>query len=166
MPPKGAPKGKRPKSGKGKKEPVEDPVVTAIRKVNDEINAQNAELRDSVAYYRAKLHAVVAHVIDCNVDNYKPAKGIDLVDVPESDVMSMITSITHHPGSMAHTYETRIEELETRVTQLNVELARLLKLKLKVENGLKDMEEMYTVEDLRVQGKRLWYDCCEYPYSS
>ena len=57
--------------------------------------------------------------------------------------------------------QVRLEELETRITQLNGELAKLLRLKLKVEAGLRDMERMGSVEDLKVQGKRLWYDCCK-----
>ena len=164
---KGAPqgKGKRPKSGKGKKEEVEDPAIVTLRKITEDLQAQNHELKETTTYYRDKLHAIVSLIIDCNVDNYKPEKGIALVDVPESDVIGMITGLTNHPGSMLKNYEIRLEELETRVTQLNIELARLIKLKAKMETGLKEMESMYTVEELRVQGKRLWYDACKSVYA-
>ncbi|RUS76107.1 hypothetical protein EGW08_016138 [Elysia chlorotica] len=158
---KGAPRGKRPPSGKkGKKEDVEDALILQLKKSNEELKDQNTVLKDSVAYYRDKLHAVVQHVLDVNVDDYKPEKGICLVDVPETDVKSMITNLTVMPGSSLHSYEVRLEELETRITQLSGELAKLVRLKLKVEAGLRDMESMRSVEDLKVQGKRLWYDCC------
>lgn len=158
---KGAPRGKRPPSGKkGKKEDVEDAFILQLKKSNEELKDQNSVLKDSVAYYRDKLHAVVQHVIEVNVDDYKPEKGICLVDVPEADVKSMITNLTIMPGSSLHSYEVRLEELETRITQLNGELAKLLRLKLKLEGGLHDMERMASVEDLKVQGKRLWYDSC------
>ncbi|GFN97747.1 hypothetical protein PoB_002425300 [Plakobranchus ocellatus] len=158
---KGAPKGKRPPSGKkGKKEDVEDALILELKKSNEEFKEQNLVLKDSVTYYRDKLHSVVQHVLDVNVDNYKPEKGICLVDVPEADVKSMITNLTIMPGSSLHSYEVRLEELETRITQLNEELAKLLRLKLKVESGLHEMERMSSLEDLKVQGKRLWYDCC------
>ncbi|GFS11606.1 hypothetical protein ElyMa_003090700 [Elysia marginata] len=160
---KGAPRGKRPPSGKkGKKEDVEDAFILQLKKSNEELKEQNSVLKDSVAYYRDKLHAVVQHVLDVNVDGYKPEKGICLVDVPETDVKSMITNLTIMPGSSLHSYEVRLEELETRITQLNGELAKLLRLKLKLEAGLRDMDGMTSVEDLKVQGKRLWYDCCKY----
>ena len=103
---KGAPRGKRPPSGKkGKKEDVEDALIIQLKKSNEEFKSENSALKDSVAYYRDKLHAVVQHVLDVNVDDYKPEKGICLVDVPETDVKSMITNLTVMPGSSLHTYE-------------------------------------------------------------
>ena len=73
----------------------------------------------------------------------------------------LILSIPYTVPLIIHGLQVRLEELETRITQLNGELAKLLRLKLKVESGLRDMEQMSSVEDLRVQGKRLWYDCCK-----
>ncbi|XP_059162385.1 uncharacterized protein LOC131945793 [Physella acuta] len=160
---KGAPnvKSKRPVSGKkGKKEEVEDPMIAILRKLNDDLHAENSSLKESSSLYHDKLQSIIQHVIDINVDNFKPEEGTDIIDLPLVDITRMITNLTITSGSSLRSYEVRLEELETRVTQLNGELAKLLKLKLKVENGLKDMELMYKVEDLRVQAKRLWYDCC------
>lgn len=162
---KGAPKGKRVGSGKKGKKEVDDPILTSLVRSNEELKEKNAELQESVTYYRDKLHAIVQHVIDVNVDEYKPVKGILFVDIPESDVTTMITNLTITPGSSLRAYEVRLEELETRITQISCELAKLLKLKLKSENGLREMEGLYTAEELKVQAKRLWYDSCKSYFS-
>ncbi|KAH9518369.1 hypothetical protein Btru_016547 [Bulinus truncatus] len=158
---KGALKGKRTPSGKkGKKEEIEDPIITFLKKTAEDLREENATLKSSLSTYSEKLKSITQQVIDVNFDNYKPPPDIDLIDIPLSDISTIITNLTITPGNKLHSYELQLEELETRVTQLNNELAKLIKLKIKLENGLKDMERMYAVEDLKVQAKRLWYDCC------
>ncbi|CAL1533207.1 unnamed protein product [Lymnaea stagnalis] len=157
---KGAPKSKRPTSGKkGKKEEIEDPIIAFLKRAADELREENTSLKESAASYHDKLHDVIQHVLAVNVDNYKLPEGCNLVDIPVPDIATMLSNLTVS-GTSLHSYELRLEELETRITQLNNELAKLLKLKLKIENELKDMERMYSVEDLKVQAKRMWYDCC------
>uniref|UniRef100_A0A2C9LA31 Death domain-containing protein n=1 Tax=Biomphalaria glabrata TaxID=6526 RepID=A0A2C9LA31_BIOGL len=158
---KSAPKGKRSPSGKkGKKEEIEDPIITFLKKTTEDLREENATLKASLSTYQEKLQVITQQIIDVNFDNYKAPQDIALVDIPLADILTIITNLTITPGNKLHSYELQIEELETRVTQLNSELAKLIKLKLKLENGLKDMDRMYTVEDLKVQAKRLWYDCC------
>lgn len=159
---KSAPKGKRSPSGKkGKKEEIEDPIITFLKKTTEDLREENATLKASLSTYQEKLQVITQQIIDVNFDNYKAPQDIALVDIPLADILTIITNLTITPGNKLHSYELQIEELETRVTQLNSELAKLIKLKLKLENGLKDMDRMYTVEDLKVQAKRLWYDCCK-----
>ncbi|KAK0058464.1 nuclear distribution protein nudE-like 1 [Biomphalaria pfeifferi] len=158
---KSAPKGKRSPSGKkGKKEEIEDPIITFLKKTTEDLREENATLKASLSTYQEKLQVITQQIIDVNFDNYKAPQDIALVDIPLADILTIITNLTITPSNKLHSYELQIEELETRVTQLNSELAKLIKLKLKLENELKDMDRMYTVEDLKVQAKRLWYDCC------
>lgn len=146
---------------RGNKEEPEDPAFAQLRMLNEDLQKENSSLKETTAHYHQKLQAIIQHVLDINVDNYKPGEGLSLVDIPESDITTLVTNLTIAPSSCVHGFEVRLEELETRLTHMNIELAKLLKLKLKIEKGLKDMEKMYTVEDLKVNAKRMWYDSCK-----
>ncbi|CAG5131322.1 unnamed protein product [Candidula unifasciata] len=153
-------KGKRQDSEKKvvKQEETEDPVITELKATNESLKSQNEALQETVNHYHNKLHAVIQHILNNNLDNYEPAADTSLINIPESDVTRLITSLNIAATSMFQLYQGRLEHLQEQLAQLNSELVKVLALKVNTERGLHNMQKLGTVDDLKVAAKRLWYN--------
>ena len=54
--------------------------------------------------------------------------------------------------------ETRVEELETRITHLNMELSKMLELRINLENGLEDIQNCDNLFDAQNRARFLLYE--------
>ena len=135
----------------------------------EELIKANAELSLDVEKLSAenqRLKAILSAVIDKFVENSK-IKGVvvppevDNPDLSEIPVESMV-DVTERLTAESHkssTLEFRMEELETRVTHLNMELAKMVRLRIGLENGLDDMmDSCHTVDAFQAHTRDLLTD--------
>lgn len=131
----------------------------------EELKKVNADLYREIEVLTAEnqvLKATVSAVIDKLIENAK-IKGVDITneiynpnvsEIPTDSIVDL-TEKTTKEQPRSHTMEGRVEELETRITHLNMELAKLLRTKINIENGLDEVIEMDDLNTAKVKAKEL-----------
>lgn len=137
------------------KGPSKDELLQANSDLCREVEALNEE--------NQLLKNTVTAVIDKLIENAK-IKGIkiprdienpNVTEIPADSLVSLTEKMTAE-SHKSNTVEYRVEELETRITHLNTELAKLLRTRVNVENGLDEMlNDCDNVEDIKVKAKEL-----------
>ncbi|ESO92040.1 hypothetical protein LOTGIDRAFT_233305 [Lottia gigantea] len=148
---------RRPESAK----PLQKPKIS---RKEEELTKENQRLKVTIDYMqdentklKEKLEKIADRLIN-NVDkseyNFKVYKSLSDISVEEFTAMiSDITSKKEKKGE--HYLESRIEEVETRLTQMSGEFAKLIQLKMRLENGLEDIENCYCIETTRQKARSL-----------
>ena len=138
----------------------------------EELKKVNAELYREIEVLTAEnqvLKATVSAVIDKLIENAK-IKGVDIAkeiynpnvsEIPTESIVDL-TEKTTAEQPRSHTMEGRVEELETRITHLNMELAKLLRTRINIENGLDELIEKDDLSAAKVKAKELKMEISEY----
>lgn len=90
-------------------------------------------------------------------------KDKSLGDVSVDSLIRLINSLTYEQvlqkkKSVKGSVESRIEELETRITQMNMNLANLLQSKLTLEHGLEDIQQCSHLDDAKHKARFLLFE--------
>ena len=139
----------------------------------EELIKANAELCREVELLNEEnqlLKSTVSSVIDKLIENAK-IKGIKIpreVENPNvteisSDTLVALTEKMTAESRKNDTMEYRVEELETRITHLNTELAKLLRTRVNVENGLDEiLNDCDNVDEIKVKANDLIREISKY----
>ena len=140
----------------------------------EELKKANEDLYKDVEKLNGEnqiLKSTITSLIDKLIENSK-VKGVDIpeelytadvCEIPSNTLVDLTEQLTaEEPKS--HTVEGRIEELETRITHLNMELAKLLRTRLNVENGLDDLLESSNFETAKLKAKELIVEISKYGF--
>ncbi|KAL3873443.1 hypothetical protein ACJMK2_036559 [Sinanodonta woodiana] len=134
----------------------------------EELLKNIADLQQSVenlSEENQELKATVQALIDKFIENGK-IKGVripkeiinpDVSEIPRDSLVNLAEMLTAE-SHKSNTMEGRVEELETRITHLNMELAKLLHTRLALENGLEELCECSTLNGARAKAKQLIYE--------
>jgi len=156
----------RSSSQKGK---VKDkgPSKQEISQVNEELSLEVEQLTAE----NQLLKSILGIVIDKLVENAR-IKGVNVpvevenahvTEIPLDSLVAFTEHLTAEPPK-TNSMEFRVEELETRVTHLNTELAKLLRTRLYVENGLGEIldDQDYNVEKIKLKARDLLRELSKY----
>ncbi|XP_060570587.1 uncharacterized protein LOC132728898 [Ruditapes philippinarum] len=135
----------------------------------EELIKANAELCREVESLNEEnqlLKSTITSVIDKLIENAK-IKGIkipreienpDVTEIPSECLVALTEKMTAE-SHKSNTMEYRVEELETRITHLNTELAKLLRTRVNVENGLDEiLNDCDNVDEIKVKARELIRD--------
>ncbi|XP_046373056.1 uncharacterized protein LOC124146684 [Haliotis rufescens] len=141
----------------------------------DDLNKETSQLREQVTtlqteneQIKEKLRTLTLRLVEAGRQSGNEMDfdaNCDILEIPMIELLAVIAELNRN-GVKTRSHkskdfdENRLEELETRVTLLNTELAKLFKLKLKVENGLQDLDRCRDDGELRKKAKYLWYESC------
>jgi SMC interacting uncharacterized protein involved in chromosome segregation len=127
-----------------------------LQKTIQRYKEENSQLRDKVEYLATKI------------TEYGKSKGYELSDaeklklplnVSVENLNKILDLITNgDKRKKKGPVEVRVEELETRITHLNMELAKMVQLRLTLENGLEDIEFCETLVDAKTKARFLLYE--------
>lgn len=108
------------------------------------------------------------------IDDAK-AKGFDLekehqgqpcFDVPIDSVLKLLNNLAYKQEVVKKrkrgSVESRVEELETRITHLNMEVAKLIQLRLTLEHGLEDIQDSNSLKDIKEKARFLLFEARKY----
>lgn len=139
---------------------VSQRTLDRVTKERDELSKKlDAALTDN-AKLKNSLCNVTKKVMDItNPTPFLTGSEKDPSEVSEQEVIEMIDRLI--PVEKNESLESRIEELETRITLLNGELGKLLKLKLNLEAGLKQLGSCTDLDTMRQTVRHLWLQSCE-----
>lgn len=146
----------------GHKSKDKGPSKAELEKANSELCREVEELNKENQTLKGTLTAV----IDKLIENAK-IKGVAVPAEVETPLVTDIpveclTTFTDKLTAESHksnTMEYRVEELETRITHLNMELAKLLRSRLDLENGLDEIVcDCGSVDEVKVKAKGLLRD--------
>lgn len=140
------------------KGPSKDELIQANSELCREVESLNEE--------NQLLKSTVTAVIDKLIENAK-IKGIkipkeienpDVTEIPAESLVMLTEKMTAE-SHKSNTMEYRVEELETRITHLNTELAKLLRTRVNVENGLDEiLNDCDNIDDIKIKAKDLIRD--------
>ncbi|XP_041353609.1 desmoplakin-like [Gigantopelta aegis] len=145
--------------------------ASSLRSQLDVLSKENKELKSCLTKteeqnleLKEKLRSLTYEIIDSSNKAEKQLEfdpNMDVVDIPLDELKSLIAMLsTSHTKAKSSLFETRIEEVETRITLLSGELGKLVKLKLKVQNGLQGIISCSDLEDAKKQARQLWIESC------
>lgn len=154
-------------SQKGK-DKVKDkgPSKDDIMKANEELSVEIAKLTAE----NQQLKASFGTVLDRLIENAKmrdvtiphDVENAHLTDIHLDTLGGFIESLTAE-APQGNSMENRVEELETRITHLNGELAKLLRIRMTVENGLDEiLNDCDSVEKVKVKARDLLREISKY----
>ncbi|XP_064623304.1 uncharacterized protein LOC135485339 isoform X2 [Lineus longissimus] len=143
-----------PKAGRGGVSPLR------TKKQQEEMLLENKILTEKVEVLtkqtddmKNKLELIMTKIVDySNKEDYEITEDTYILDIETSDILEMISKIVSGDHGK-DTLETRVEELETRVTHQNCQVARLTQHIFMLEDGLRsirqcrDLASVFTLTD-------------------
>lgn len=132
-----------------------------LQKTIQTYKEENGQLRDKVEYLSKKIV------------EYGQSKGYKSMSEVENSKMPLNVSVENlnqildfitngDKRKKKGPVELRVEELETRITHLNMELAKMVQLRLSLENGLEDIEFCETLVDAKTKARFLLYELSKF----
>jgi hypothetical protein len=146
--------------------PPEEPKISQrafdqTTKERDELKKNFEAAQKENAKLRWRIYEITKKVMDtANPTPFRTGKEKDPGDVSEVELFDMLDTLV--PIEHNVSLEARLEELETRITLLNGEVGKLLKLKMSMENSLRGLDTCRDLEDMRRTVRTLWLQSCEY----
>nr|XP_022330234.1 nuclear distribution protein nudE-like 1 [Crassostrea virginica]XP_022330235.1 nuclear distribution protein nudE-like 1 [Crassostrea virginica]XP_022330236.1 nuclear distribution protein nudE-like 1 [Crassostrea virginica]XP_022330238.1 nuclear distribution protein nudE-like 1 [Crassostrea virginica]XP_022330239.1 nuclear distribution protein nudE-like 1 [Crassostrea virginica] len=136
----------------------------------EELTTQNEDLQKTVQKCKEENGALKEKVeyLSKKIMEYGQSKGYQLpvvenskspLDLSKENLNQILDFITNgDKRKKKGPVELRVEELETRITHLNMELAKMVQLRLSLENGLEDIEFCETLVDAKTKARFLLYE--------
>ncbi|XP_076096956.1 uncharacterized protein LOC143067522 [Mytilus galloprovincialis] len=134
-----------------------------ILKDNSELQAEVKSLKSRNLELMERLRLITTDIVEHSKSKgYKyssSTQNMDVLDLPIGNISELIEFLTHgkDPRNRA-SIETRVEELETRITHLNMELAKMLELRINYEHGLDAIQNCNNLFDAQNRARFLLYE--------
>ena len=144
----------RPGSRKGKKGSAKLTPKQQIAKLTEQNEALTLNL-DLLRTQAEELTIKVEAMSKLLVDSIKDKKefGItsqtDIMQISTETLVAMISKLVVKKQLQEMSVEARVEELETRVTQMSMDIAKMTKKTMAYENGLEDLAKFNDIEDVK-----------------
>ncbi|XP_053399450.1 uncharacterized protein LOC128557027 [Mercenaria mercenaria] len=135
------------------------PSKEEIIKANTELCREVESLNEENQLLKSTVTAVIDKLIEnAKIKGIKVSKVIEnpnVTEIPAESLVALTEKMTAE-SRKSDTMEYRVEELETRITHLNTELAKLLRTRVNVENGLDEiLNDCDNVDEIKVKTKEL-----------
>lgn len=140
----------------------------------EQILKENVDFKNEIKTLNAKTSELEERLknITSDVVEHSKSKGynfsdidlsLDLKDFPLGKISELLDFLQHgkDPRNKAPLVN-RLEELETRVTHLNMELCKMIELRMKMEQGLVDIEHSRNLFDAQNRARFLLYEASKY----
>jgi len=138
--------------------PTKDELIEA----NTELSAEVEELSTENQVLKATISSVIDKLIEnAKIKGVKIPQVLDQPNVAEipADVLVNFAEKLTAESRKNDTMEFRVEELETRITHLNFELAKLLRSRVNMENGLDELiNDCTSFDEVQKKARDLWRD--------
>ncbi|KAK3093478.1 hypothetical protein FSP39_016242 [Pinctada imbricata] len=120
----------------------------------DSLSRENKDLRKNLDSLATTL------LEDAQIKGYGfPRDNISINDLAIEDLLDIVNFLAHRRDKKKNgPVENRIEELETRITHLNMELAKMLKTRLRLESGLEDILESHNLDTAKTKARFMLYE--------
>jgi predicted nuclease with TOPRIM domain len=134
-----------------------------ILKENSEYQIEIKRLSSRNNELTERLKVITNGIVEqSKLKGYKFSKTdqyTDLNEIPLGKISELTDFLVHgkDPRNRA-SMETRVEELETRITHLNMELSKMLELRINLENGLEDIQNCDNLFDVQNRVRFLLYE--------
>ncbi|XP_069118495.1 uncharacterized protein [Argopecten irradians] len=161
---------KRPNSSRGQSFPRGSISVSKSKQAVEILTKENDELQERVAELSTRNKQLQDHWLTLTTKLVEDAKSKgfqlreedqNLGEVSLETLLDLINSLAHKQEVKKPTkgsLEARIEELETRTTQMNMNLVKLLQAKMNLEAGLEDIQQCCTLEDAKHKARFLLFE--------
>ena len=147
----------RGKKGKSAKKPK--PTVKSLTKeleeltrVNDELKLKAETMTTEHGQMKARLDAVGKKIINfVDKEQFNVSESTDVLEISTETFLEMVSKIITRRSLNKSTLESRLEELETRVTHQSMQVAKLTQINLAYENAVIDLgkcRHMQEVNDI------------------
>ena len=140
---------------KKEKGPTKDELIKANTELSQEV--------ETLGEQNQHLKGLITSVIDKLTENAK-IKGVkvpsvimnpNVVEIQAESLVTLTEQVTAE-SHKSNSLEFRVEELETRITHLNMELAKLLQTRMTIENGLDEIvNNTENIEDIKTKANEL-----------
>ncbi|XP_074655744.1 uncharacterized protein LOC141909215 isoform X3 [Tubulanus polymorphus] len=137
------------------------PGVSQVKKQIDALTVERDELlnsRNQTLFENESLKKKLTKIMEKITDNidrsdFDIKEDAEVTNIDTDDCLEMLSKIITKGQGGSDTIESRVEELETRVTQQSMDIATLTKRALLLEYGLEDTLKCHDVEEVKARVK-------------
>ncbi len=141
---RGAKKGKKGSAKTPKKQIAE--LTEQNNLLTEELNALRAE-NDTL---KVKLDTMIQKMLEgIKKKEFNLKDGVNAMEIPLDTLIQIIGKLIVKRKLQEMSVEARVEELETRVTQMSMDIAKMTKKTVAYETGLQDILNCYHLDDVR-----------------
>lgn len=140
------------RKGKGKKEAAKSPkkVIAELTEENTQLKEQLEQLTQQNAFMTGKMIAVTNQIVNSvNKRDFFITDQTDLSQLTTDVLLEMINKLVVKKRIQEGSVEARTEELETRVTEMSLDIAKLTKKTFAYETGLDDIINSPNLDSVR-----------------
>ncbi|KAH3853379.1 hypothetical protein DPMN_095901 [Dreissena polymorpha] len=153
----------RSSSQKTKEKPVDKgPTKEELIQANTELSREVENLTTENQLLKSTIGAVIDKLIEnAKIKGVKVSRDVENPNVSEvsADSLVSLTEKLTAEKRKSDTMEFRVEELETRITHLNTELAKLIRTRVNVENELDELlTNCHTFEESKKKATEILRD--------
>ena len=137
------------KKGSAKKKTPKQQIAE-LTEQNEKLTQELESLRTAHQQMTSKVTDVTNKIIEgIDKKEFNIRDDVNVVDLSTETLIKMVEKIIvirkHYNGSV----ECRVEELETRLTQMSMDLAKATKKTLAYEQGMEDLHTCFTLSQVR-----------------
>ena len=130
---------------------------------NEELESRVENLTKEKRELKKRLDSLATTLVeDAEIKGYEFQKddtSLSPNELTNDTLLDIINFLAHRRDKKKKgPVENRIEELETRITHLNMELAKMLKVRLKLENGLDDIQNCGSLEEAKSKARFMMFE--------
>lgn len=143
---KGSKKGKRGSAKTPKKQ------IAELTEQNNSLTNELNSMRNENDTLKIKLETMVMKMLEVLPKKaFQIKENMNYTEVPLDTLVEMMGKLIVKKKLQEMSVEARIEELETRVTQMSMDIAKMTKKTMAYENGLQDLLKMNDLNEVHDQ---------------
>ena len=140
------------RKGSGKKSPAKTPkkIIAELTEQNDQLTLELNTLKEETVKQQEKLDLLTKKVVGAiTKKEFGITDATDLRQLSIDTLMEMLSKLVVRKRLQDVSVEARVEDLETRVTEMSLDIAKMTKKTLAYETGLEDIAAADKLEEVR-----------------
>lgn len=125
-------------------------MVAELTEENEKLTLELNALKETSALQQSKLDMLTSKVVSAvDKKEYGITEQTNLQQLPIDTLMEMLSKLVVRKQVQDVSVEARVEELESRVTEMSMDIAKMTKKTLAYETGLEDIGRANCMEQVR-----------------
>ena len=141
---------------KGKKEKPKPPkkVIAELTEQNEQLSTELTQIKTEAEQMRSKIELLSKKIVEGTNKKdlfrmYRIDDKTDLMLLTTDVLLDMVGNLVLKKTIQEKSVESRVEDLETRVTEMSLDIAKMTAKTMAYENGIHEISKCSGIEDIK-----------------